>query len=115
MPQRRSLIEAPPKSDGTLPTEGGVSNLGDDIMRSLAVLFGIEEQKPGDAAGAVGALGSLLPLGKLLKFPPKFPNPEMSAKFSNEFKLMEKVPTQEPLDHEEIRKMLDLLDGKPKK
>lgn len=37
----------------------GVSNLGDDILRGIAVGTGIEEQQPGDPAGAIGALGAV--------------------------------------------------------
>lgn len=56
--------------------EKGVSNLGDDFLRALAVGTGVEEQAPGDAAGALGALGGmglsgLKALGAVAIIPPK--------------------------------------------
>lgn len=54
------------------PGDPGVQD--DRVMRGLMVGLGLEQQAPGDAAGAIGAMaGMALPagLGKLLKFAPK--------------------------------------------
>lgn len=67
MPQKRLFNEPGPTPDVKLPDQG-VSNLGDDFLRAVAVALGIEEQKPGDGAGALGGMAGLLGglgLGKL--------------------------------------------------
>lgn len=127
MPQRRNLIQRPPSSEGQLPTSGGVSNVGDDILRAIAVAFGIEGQAPGDAAGAIGASAGLLPMGKLLKFlGAKGPKPGMpptnigdkllrehEVMLPHEFHQMPEAGTLNDLPREEIDKMLELTRRKP--
>lgn len=128
MPQRRSLFSKPDKAPDVSLPESGEDNIIDQAMRALMVAMGIEEQAPGDLPGAMGgmmgagAMGAMRgSLGKMLKFPPKFKNPDsigaatsdLSPKLMNEFHLMSKQPpAQAPIEHDEIRKLLDLLNLK---
>jgi hypothetical protein len=58
MPQLKLFAQPPGIPDQKLPTDGPKS-VGDDVLRAIAVMLGIEGQKPGDLAGALGALGGM--------------------------------------------------------
>ncbi len=115
----------PVSGDVKYPTTG-VSNIGDDILRGIAVGTGIEEQRPGDPAGAIGAMTGLLPimgLGKLAKFFPRKPKAGLPSNIGDallrqhvlppEFHAMPNENPLADLPREEIEKAIDLARPRP--
>lgn len=108
MPQKRSLIQEPSHTPGSLPVANDIPT---EIMHKLGVPFGLEEQRQGDLGDAAMALAGLIgpmflsklkmlkgitkigasepsnPGDALLRSHDLPPTTELSPKFNNEFNL----------------------------
>lgn len=116
-----TMLNRPAKFTGEVQyPKTGITGIGDDALRSIVVALGLEEQQPGDGAGAIGSAAGLFGvggLGKLLKFFPNKIKADIPAKsdikLPPEFTPMPDTGTMNDLARGEIDKIVDLSKPRP--